>query len=150
MTSKRLSASMLTCRRGNVAVETALIAPVLLLMMIGLVDFGLALRAQVSLDGAARAGAQVGLIGNPKAEEIESAVLTAAGDPDGTQGVAAQVVLSCVCPTTGEAIPCTDPCDDIIERSLLVVASREHSTLFRYPGIPSTVQLTSRTLFRLP
>jgi hypothetical protein len=150
MTSKRHSTSLLACGKGNVAVETAVIAPVLLLMLIGLVDFGLALQAQVNLDGAARAGAQVGLVGNPKPEAVETAVLTAAGDPDGSQGVAAEVVLSCVCPTTGEAIDCTDPCDDIIQRSMTVVVSREHSTLFRYPGIPISLRLTSRVLFRLP
>ena len=52
--------------RGSVAVEFALVLPVLLLIVFGIIDFGRALNAQIELTGAAREGAQAGGFGLPR------------------------------------------------------------------------------------
>lgn len=44
--------------RGAAAVELALVLPVLLLLVMGIVDFGLAYNRQISLSGGAREGAR--------------------------------------------------------------------------------------------
>lgn len=49
-------------QRGAVAVEMALILPVLLLLVIGIMEFGRALNVQVSLTQAAREGARYAAI----------------------------------------------------------------------------------------
>ena len=49
--------------RGAVAVETALVMPVLLLVIFGAVDFGRLLNAQISLTQAAREGARWAALG---------------------------------------------------------------------------------------
>ena len=49
--------------RGSVAVEFALVVPALLLIVFGLIDFGRALNAQISLTGAAREGARLAALG---------------------------------------------------------------------------------------
>jgi Flp pilus assembly protein TadG len=51
--------------RGAVAVEFALLLPVLLLLVFGLVDFGRALNAQITLTQAAREGVRLAALGQP-------------------------------------------------------------------------------------
>jgi Flp pilus assembly protein TadG len=51
--------------RGAAAVEFALVLPILLLVMCGIVDFGRALHAQVVLTQAAREGARLAALGEP-------------------------------------------------------------------------------------
>jgi len=50
--------------RGAVAVEFALLLPMLLLIVFGIIDFGRALNAQVTLTQAAREGARVDSLGS--------------------------------------------------------------------------------------
>lgn len=50
--------------RGAVAVEFALLAPVLLMLLLGITEFGRAYNVQISLSSAAREGVRVMAIGN--------------------------------------------------------------------------------------
>jgi Flp pilus assembly protein TadG len=50
--------------RGAVAVEFALVLPLLLLIVFGIIDFGRALNAQITLTQAAREGARLAAVGN--------------------------------------------------------------------------------------
>ncbi len=49
--------------RGSVAVEFALLLPVLLLLIFGIIDFGRAINAQITLTQAAREGARLASLG---------------------------------------------------------------------------------------
>jgi Flp pilus assembly protein TadG len=49
--------------RGSVAVEFALLLPVLLLLIFGVIDFGRAINAQITLTQAAREGARLAALG---------------------------------------------------------------------------------------
>ena len=49
--------------RGSVAVEFALLLPVLLLILFGIIDFGRAISYQITLTQAAREGARVASLG---------------------------------------------------------------------------------------
>jgi Flp pilus assembly protein TadG len=51
--------------RGTAAVEFALLLPVLLLIVFGIIDFGRALNAQITLTQAAREGARLAAEGQP-------------------------------------------------------------------------------------
>jgi Flp pilus assembly protein TadG len=50
--------------RGAVAVEFALLFPILLLLIFGMIDFGRALNAQITITQAARTGARLAAIGS--------------------------------------------------------------------------------------
>jgi Flp pilus assembly protein TadG len=50
---------------GAAAVEFALLLPVLLLIVFGIIDFGRALNAQITLTQAAREGARLAAVGQP-------------------------------------------------------------------------------------
>lgn len=51
--------------RGAAAVEFALLLPLLLLIVFGLIDFGRALNAQITLTQAVREGARLAALGQP-------------------------------------------------------------------------------------
>ncbi len=51
--------------RGAAAVEFALVLPLLLLIVFGIIDFGRALNAQITLTQAAREGARLAALGQP-------------------------------------------------------------------------------------
>ncbi|MEV6242935.1 TadE/TadG family type IV pilus assembly protein [Lentzea sp. NPDC051838] len=51
--------------RGATAVEVALLMPILLVLVMGIVDFGRALHAQITLTQAAREGVRVAALGQP-------------------------------------------------------------------------------------
>lgn len=59
--------------RGAVAVEFALLLPILMLLIFGLIDFGRALNAQITLSQAARVGARLAAMGRSDAAARSSA-----------------------------------------------------------------------------
>lgn len=64
--------------RGAALVEFAFLLPVLLLLVVGIIEFGRTFNAQISLTGAAREGARYMAI-HGEADEAEDVVIEAAG-----------------------------------------------------------------------
>lgn len=62
--------------RGATAVEFALLLPILLLMVFGIIDFGRALNAQITLTQAARTGARLAALGQPNVVSATQAAAT--------------------------------------------------------------------------
>jgi Flp pilus assembly protein TadG len=95
-------------RKGGAATELALVSPVVLTLMIGLADYGMAMSAASSLRAAARAGAQYA-IGNPADDAgIRAAVLSATdADPN---LLSVTVMQSCQCPSGGGNVSCGGTC----------------------------------------
>jgi Flp pilus assembly protein TadG len=87
----RLSNGRKARDRGTAAVEFALVVPVLLLIVFGIIDFGRALNAQIELTGAAREGVRLAALGYTGAA-VQARVAAAA---PGLSGVTATVVASC-------------------------------------------------------
>lgn len=77
--------------RGSVAVEFALLLPVLLLIVFGIIDFGRALNAQITLTQAAREGARLASLGDTTAQVTSRATAAATG----LSGVSVAVVSAC-------------------------------------------------------
>jgi hypothetical protein len=65
--------------RGAAAVEFALLLPVLLLLLFGIIDFGRAINAQITLTQAAREGARLAALGQSSSAVTSRA--QAAADP---------------------------------------------------------------------
>lgn len=75
--------------RGAAAVEFALLLPLLLLLVFGIIDFGRALNAQITLTQAAREGARLESLGE------SNVVSSTQGAATGLSPVTVTVVSSC-------------------------------------------------------
>lgn len=62
--------------RGVAAVEFALVLPLLLLILFGIIDFGRALNAQITITQAAREGARLEAVGQPNVVSRTQAAAT--------------------------------------------------------------------------
>lgn len=65
--------------RGAAAVEFALLLPLLLLIVFGVIDFGRALNAQITLTQAAREGARLDALGQPSSAVTSRTINSATG-----------------------------------------------------------------------
>jgi Flp pilus assembly protein TadG len=73
---------------GQALVEFALVAPILFLILFGIVQFGIAFKHSIALTDAVRAGARKATVSRSLADPVsatESAVLGAASDLDPSQ-----------------------------------------------------------------
>ena len=64
--------------RGAAMVELAFVLPVLMMLLVGIIEFGGAYSAQVSIQGAAREGARALALGESSAN-VDSVTRSAAG-----------------------------------------------------------------------
>src|SRR3546814_20412127 len=102
---------ILRCQRGSVTVEGALVAVLLGVLLLGVIDFGLAFRRQSELANAVRAGTQFALVRRPQqgnVDPIRDAVYQTAPFVAGTAGTGLEVEFYCECPA-GTASQCSAP-----------------------------------------
>lgn len=99
VSGRRRVAARLLGERGAAAVEFALVAPVLILLLLGIMEFSKAFHDQASLSAAAREGARAMALGDTVAE-ARAAARDAAG---GLTLTDAQIAVSPTSCTTGAA-----------------------------------------------
>lgn len=126
-------------RAGNVAVEFALVCPVVLMLLAGIVDYGLAINSKMNLSSAVRAGLQHAMQDGVGLVQVEQSVLSALNG--NTEDAAVTTTQICECPD-GSAVDCFDTCPSGRRRTFIrIEASRPHATLMSWPGIESPTQL---------
>ncbi|MFZ5869349.1 MAG: TadE/TadG family type IV pilus assembly protein [Actinomycetota bacterium] len=88
---------------GAAAVETALVLPLILLITFGLINFGLALNANLSITNAANEGARASMLGETSTAAIRARVLST-GDPLSATFLSAPnvAVTNAGCASSGE------------------------------------------------
>lgn len=140
------------CRRlkggegGAAVVEFALVAPLLVLMVLGLVDFGMAVLEKSRLSSAARAGAQVAMSSPTDTAAIRAAVLAATSAP--SAGLTVAVTTACEC-SDGTAVACDGLCASGTARTYVTVSVQEtFAMLLTYPGISSPYPLAAQAIVR--
>lgn len=138
-------------RRGSVAVEFALVAPLLLTLLAAVVDLGYAAYQSMQVQAAAEAGARyAGRFGwDPAA--ISAAVVNATGAED----IAANPSPAQFCGCAEEdglvhiACDATCPGGATPARYAQVSAELEHATVLPYPGLPDPLTLRAYAIVRL-
>jgi Flp pilus assembly protein TadG len=103
---------------GASAVEFAFATPLLLLLLSGAIDLGLALNQSSSLSNAARAGAQYGMRFPSDSEGITQAVIKAANYDGSTLTISSQLICECA---DKQIVACTDTCGSAAPRSYVTV-----------------------------
>jgi Flp pilus assembly protein TadG len=96
--------------RGATAVEFALLFPLLMLILFGIIDFGRALNAQITLTQAAREGARLEALGEPNVQAATQAAAT------GLSPVTVTVTTACppgAGPTSNAVVSVSYPFDFI-------------------------------------
>lgn len=133
---------------GTALVEFALVAPLLLLLVAGVTNYGLALRTAISVTAVSHAGAQYGSRSPAAAADaagIQAAALNAA---PGLSGLTVYAVRACWCPGA-QQVACTGSCGS--DRMLIytqVMAQATSSTIFNYAGLGFTGRTASMTQMR--
>ena len=74
-------ANLIKKQKGQSLVETALVLPIILVLLTGIIDFGLLFNSYLQVSNASREGARIAAIGSTD-EQIISAVNTAAAALD--------------------------------------------------------------------
>ena len=129
---------------GAAAVEAAITAPLLIVLVLGVADYGILMNTAASLVGATRAGGEVAKV-NPS---VTAAQLTALGVfPSGATPSVSAPFCTCfdnttvTCPALGggAANPCTAKSDTRVLRYVTVSATQSFSPLlswtsFTFPG----------------
>jgi Flp pilus assembly protein TadG len=139
----------MSSRRGIATVEFALVAPLLLLLVGGVLDYTMLMRTAIAVADAARAGAQFGSLSTTNASNIsgiQTAAINAAPDITGLTATAAKV---CQC-SNGTVVNCSGgTCPSGPVRIYVqVTAKATCSVLFNYSQLPFSGAVISTASMR--
>ena len=145
--------SYVRSERGVAAVEFALVAPMLLLLLMGIYDFGMFLNQQMMLESTARAAAEYINQGGDEDNLQADIVNMMSLDANSGSADSLQLETEYICECTGgevlvcddEDVSCTadeDDTDTYIRRYVVVNVNMTFDTLFPYPGLPESVPLS--------
>lgn len=136
---------------GVAAIEFAILSPLLVLLLIGLVEIGFASYEAMQAQSAAEAGALYAAKHGWDLTGIEGAVVNATGASGITADPAPQTF--CGCPQTGGIIAtsCNSTCPGGSPPGQYVEihASLAHQTILPYPGLPTPLVLKGKSTLRL-
>jgi Flp pilus assembly protein TadG len=139
----------MSSRRGTASIEFALILPLLLFLVAGVVDYTMLMRAAIAVGDAARAGAQFGSLNTANSANVsgmQSAALNAAPDISGISASAAQV---CKC-SNGSTVNCsggTCPSGPVRTYAQVTVKTTV-SPIFSYPQLGYTGAVVAMATMR--
>lgn len=133
---------------GASAVEFALVAPMLIALVVGLADFGSALRERMQLTAAAHAGIQYAARNPDNPGGISSAVNAASSIPSARLTVSTTTACECA---DGSAVACAGgACPAGSARTYVTVAvSESYPLLFDYPGLGTSISLSAQASQRI-
>ena len=97
-------------QRGAAALEFAIVLPVLILLLVGVVDFGMVMGAQAQVSNAAREGARAGALTGLQPQAVGAVTAAIAGMPGATKA-GTQTTVTCTTPA-GSACSLTDSTSD--------------------------------------
>lgn len=134
---------------GSSLVELSLVAPFLILLLLGAVDFGRAYFLGMEVAGAAHAGAEYGAQNPTDTTGIRTAATNDA--PDVPNLTIATPTYGCECSDgTSYSASCstTPTCSSNVVYRVKVTATATYSPWFPWPGIPSSMTLTNSAIMR--
>jgi Flp pilus assembly protein TadG len=142
--------------KGQTLAEMALALPMLLLMLVGVIEFGRIAYFSIEVSNAAHAGVQYGAQSRASAADNAGMVQAALNDGQNVSGLSGSVSHSCVC-SNGSATPPAAPNCALSDCSsgqrlteyVQVDTSATVSPLFHYPGIPASFSLSGRAIMRV-
>jgi hypothetical protein len=132
---------------GQTVLELALLLPLMLLLLVGLIEIGRFAYFDILVSNAARAGAQYGAQSLIQAADVNGIQTAAQSDGLATMTVTSTQHCTCVAGTLGGC-----PAGGVCPRPLVyvqVTASEKFDSLFNYPGLPNSMTLASTATMRV-
>lgn len=127
---------------GASAVEFAFIAPVMVVMLIGLLDYALAAFHRMELESATRSGAQYAMLDSSDTAVIAATVSTSTNLP--SADVTVTVTEYCEC-SDGSSVSCAGTCvSGDVRGYMSISASYDYVPFF----LPGTLTLTGDSVIR--
>lgn len=131
---------------GSASVELALIVPILVLLMLGLLDLGRVFYAAITVTSAARAGVGYGSMTPVHSTNQPMMIAAAQADARDVSGFTFAASRSCECYTVNPvAVACNaSGCPDGSQVRIYVevTVSGSFTPTVAYPGLPSSIALT--------
>jgi len=127
------------CRRGNALVETSMLLPVLVALLIAAYEIAAAVYTSIEVSNAALAGVQYGMQSAATAADTKGIQTAASNDVLNIALGTTTVSHSCIC-ANGSASTCQPKdCSDSANITILTVKTQATFTpVLRMPGIPSS------------
>jgi Flp pilus assembly protein TadG len=136
------------CRRGSMLTEFGLVLPILVLLLVGVTDFGVAVYEHMDVRAAARAAAQYARQNPTDTAGIEQTARNALGGSAGSTTVVTSTFCECA---DGTSVNCSNYCPSNAtpRRFISVKVTEQHATIVPYPGFDNTLALNSLATFRV-
>lgn len=136
---------------GSVSVEWALVAPIFVLLLVGVMEFSSGALHKMQMANAVRAGLQYATVRKPiqgDTTQIRDAVAaTAPEDKTGTRMIT--VTMFCLCPD-GSAVDCTGTCSGGDRSSFVSIGmSEEFEPIMSLPFSPARHNYTTTGVIQL-
>jgi len=152
-----------TADDGQSMLEMALMLPLLLLLMLGIVEVGRAIYYTIAVNNSATAGVEFGSQSSITASNdsgMQDAVTKDANIPASFPPMTVVTSHGCAC-DTGSGTSCTYPippasncdptfaCSGTVVECVQVTTQLSINSLFNYPGLPSTYQANGKAVMRV-
>jgi Flp pilus assembly protein TadG len=136
-------------RKGSAMIEFALVAPLLLLLLAGVLDYSMALRTAVAVSDAARAGAQYGSQTQASSSDIAGMQAAARDAVPNLTGMTATAVRTCRC-SNGAAASCVATCaGSTLNLYVEVTTQTTAPNAFSYPGLSFSGAVSAKAVMRV-
>jgi Flp pilus assembly protein TadG len=142
--------------KGTYAVEAALLLPVFMFLVLGVVDMGQAITVKAQLSGAARMGTQYASLRRPvqgDTSAIQAAALSATTGQDvGLTTFPRQITVNMFCECSGgTSVACTNQCpvNELRNRFVTVIASQDYEPIMGLPGQTYPITLNGASTVQL-
>jgi Flp pilus assembly protein TadG len=136
---------------GVAAIELALMAPFLVLLMTAGFDFGRALYEQHRLAGAARAGVQYAIRSSSTWTDSTNIIAAVRSDANDTANALTVSTSQCTCPsgTTKCSTAATCTGSAISGTYVQVTVAESYATVVTYPFVTTPLSLSSKAIIRV-
>lgn len=137
-------------RSGSAIIEFVIAIPVLVLLAIGVGEFGRLYLTSIALSNAVKAGAQYGAQDAAHADDAPGIALAARTDASPVTLDSVQSARFCRCPD-GSALACSTNCPGYgaPEVFVRVRARRTQNFILHYPGLPQSVTVIDTAVMRI-
>ena len=136
-------------RRGGAAVELVVVFPFILLLLVGVVDYGRLFYTSVAVANAAHAAAAWGAR-KGELTAFNVAKQDSVAQADGVDAGSLTITTSHFCECGGAANASCASCSGGVapEVYIVVTASKAVSMYFPYPGLPGSITISQTAKFR--